>query len=399
MLKLAWNNIARRRGQSLLTIAITALTVFVFVLVLGVFVTASQGLEASKDRLGADAVVLPVGADLGGYELLFTSNPENVYMDASMLEWVRSLDGVAQATPQFYSQTLNGDCCSFGAEMRVVGIDQESDFLLEPLMNIKEYDTLADDQIVLGGDFFNYMGQTMFVLDRTFTVAGELRRTGTGMDGTIFMNIDVAREITAKSESLDVLDGQDPTGLISAIMVKLDEGVDPKKFSLSVTTDQDHKARCVLAAQTVSALEGQLQAMMKVLLLLWAASLVIAVLALLGRFSALAKDRKKEIGLMRAMGIQKTQVFASVLGEAEIMAAIGGVVGSIAACIAMAPLGGYLLEVFNLPASVWNTPTMVLCGLAGVALALLLGFAASVQPALKCAAMEPRVAIVQGEVN
>ena len=163
MLKLAWNNIARRRGQSLLTIAITALTVFVFVLVLGVFLTTSQGLAKSQERLGADAVVLPYEASIGGYELLFTSQPENVYMDESMLDWVRSLEGVVEATPQFYSQTVDGDCCSFGAEMRIVGIDQESDFLLEPLLNIKEYDQLEDNQIVLGGDFFNYVGQTMSV--------------------------------------------------------------------------------------------------------------------------------------------------------------------------------------------------------------------------------------------
>ena len=399
MLKLAWNNIARRRSQSVLTIAITALTVFVFVLVLGVFLTTSQGLEKSQERLGADAVVLPSNANVDGYELLFTSKPENVYMDESMLEWVRGLEGVAQASPQFYSQTVDGGCCDFGSEMRIVGIDQESDFLLEPLLKIKEYDQLANDQIVLGGDFFGYVGQTMSVLDRPFTVVGELYRTGTGTDTTIFMNMDVAREITAQAENLDALEGQDPSNLISAIMVKLDGEKTPRAFGRSISKDQDHKALCVLATETVSSLEDQLQAMMKTLLLLWAASLVIAILALVGRFSALAKDRKKEIGLMRAMGIQKNQVFASVLGEAEIMAAIGGFVGSVAACVAMVPLGGYLLEAFKLPASVWSPATLVLCGLAGIALALILGLVSSVGSAHKCAVLEPRVAISQGEVN
>ena len=399
MLRLAWNNIARRRSQSALTVIITALTVFVFVLVLGVFVSTTQGLEKSQERLGADAVILPSSASIGGYELLFTSQPENVYMPASMLEWVRSLDGVVQATPQFYSQTINGDCCSLGAEMRVVGIDQDSDFLLDPILKYKEYDELADDQMVLGGDFFNYLGKSMVVLDRKFTVAGELYRTGTGMDNTIFMNMDVARAITKSSEALELPEGVDIDNSISAIMVKLDDSVNPRSFSVSVTSNQDHKARCVLASSTIASLQDQLNAVTKILLLLWAASLVIAIMALIGRFNALAKDRKKEIGLMRAIGIQKGQVFGSIIGEAEIMALIGGVIGSVAACVLLGYVGGVFQEVFYLPTSAWNMGTVVLCGLAGVALALLLGLLAAVYPAWKCSVLEPRMAITQGELN
>ena len=110
MKKLIWNNIARRKNQSVLTVLITLMTVFIFVLVLGVFVTMKQGLDLSKERLGADVVVLPEEANVDGYELLFTANPENVYMDASLLEEIARQEGVAAVSPQFYSQTLDGTC-------------------------------------------------------------------------------------------------------------------------------------------------------------------------------------------------------------------------------------------------------------------------------------------------
>ena len=45
MRMLIWKNIARRRTQSALTIAITMLTVMVFVMVLGVFQTVNRGLR------------------------------------------------------------------------------------------------------------------------------------------------------------------------------------------------------------------------------------------------------------------------------------------------------------------------------------------------------------------
>lgn len=137
MINLMWKNIIRRKNQSLLTIGITAITVFTFVLIFGVYVTTGQGLKASTDRLGADAIVVPPDANLSGYSLLFTSNPENKYMDAGIMDEVARLDGVSNVTPQFFSQTLSGGCCDFGREMRLVGFDPESDFVVKALINKK----------------------------------------------------------------------------------------------------------------------------------------------------------------------------------------------------------------------------------------------------------------------
>ena len=75
MWKLIWSNIIRRKNQSLLTVAITLLTIMSFVLVLGVFTAMGQGLKLSEQRLGADVIFLPQEVDTEGYELLFNSQP------------------------------------------------------------------------------------------------------------------------------------------------------------------------------------------------------------------------------------------------------------------------------------------------------------------------------------
>ena len=59
MFMLAWKNISRRRMQSVLTVVITLITVMVFVMVMGVLQVMQQGLELSRQRLGADAVLIP----------------------------------------------------------------------------------------------------------------------------------------------------------------------------------------------------------------------------------------------------------------------------------------------------------------------------------------------------
>ena len=138
---------------------------------------------------------------------------------------------------------------------------------------------------------------------------------------------------------------------------------------------------------------------MKVMFALWLAALIIAVLALIGRFNALAKERKKEIGLLRAIGLKKGQVFGLIIGETCTMALMGGVLGSALALVSMGPAIELLREAFTLSPSVWNNTMDAVCGITGVVLAVVLGFASSMAPALKSASMDPQAAITQGEVN
>lgn len=400
MWKLIWNNIAKRKNQSMLTIAITMLTVMSFVLVLGVFVAMGQGLDLSKQRLGADVIFLPDTVETDGYELLFTAQPESQYMDLSIYEQIAAMEEVAQASPQFYSQTIGGDsCCDLGESMRIVGVDMDTDFILTPYFNLQQFDTLENDQMILGGNFTDYVGKSMLVLNERFTVVGELYPTGTGMDDTIFMNMEKARELTSHSPYFsEIWAERDINSSISAVMVKVKDGVDAERFADNICRYSDLPIIYVSAGGTVSSLQSQLEATMKVLLVLWIISLLIAALALFGRFNAIARDRKKEIGLMRAIGFQKTQVFQLVIGEACVMAIIGGIVGSLLACLAMEPAVAALENVFMLPNSVWNIKAALICFAAGTLLSAVIGFFAALYPAVKSSKLEPQVAITQGDL-
>ena len=401
MLMLIWNNITRRRTQSLLTVTITMLTVLVFVMVLGVFQTVNRGLALSRERLGADAVLIPQYATADGGDLLFTAMPENIYMDASVLEEAAALEGVAAMTPQFYAQTLALSCCEPGEEARIIGYDPESDFILKPYLPEEHQDGITSEEMIIGSDFeyANLVGYNYMVLGQLFKVVAMLEPTGAGMDATLFADIDTVRQMCLNSDVLkaDWVD-KDPYDYISVIMIKLEEGVDPEAFAKQVE-ESGIGAKCLLTGDTISALQSQLEVTMKVMFALWLASLLIAVLSLIGRFNALAKERKKEIGLLRAIGLRKGQVFALIIGETCAMALMGGILGSAAALLCMEPVIELLREAFTLSPSVWSSQLAALCGFAGVALAAVLGFAAAVVPAARSASMDPQAAITQGEVN
>ena len=401
MFMLIWKNISRRRTQSLLTVTITLLTVLVFVMVLGVFQTVNRGLALSRERLGADAILIPKYASADGSDLLFTAIPENIYMPAEVVEQAKQLKGVAAMTPQFYCQTLALSCCEPGEEARIIGYDPSTDFILKPYLDEENQGGINSEQLIVGHNFEDddLVGYNYLVLGRVFKVVGMLQPTGTGMDSTIFMELNTAREMCLESEVLRAdWTEKDPYDHISVIMVKLESGVDPEAFAKQVE-QSGIDAKCLLTGDTISSLQSQLEVTMQVMFALWLASLLIAALSLVGRFNALAKERKKEIGLLRAIGLTKGQVFGLIIGETCTMALMGGALGSAIALLCMDPVIGMLKDAFKLSPSVWNTPLALLCAAAGIVLAGLLGFAAAVSPAVKSAALDPQTAITQGEVN
>ena len=401
MFMLIWNNIARRRTQSALTVTITALTVLVFVMVMGIFQTVNQGLALSRERLGADAILMPKYSNAKGDDLLFTAIPENIYMPIEVVEQAKQLKGIAAMTPQFYCQTLALGCCDPGEEARIIGYDSETDFILKTYLDEDSQNTIDEYQLIIGNGFENddLVGSKYMVLGRVFKVVSMLQPTGTGMDYTFFMDWRAAQDLCLENETLaQSWTKRDPHDYISVIMVKFEDGVDPNEFVRQVE-ESGMEAKCLLTGETISSLQSQLEVTMKVMFALWAASLLIAVLSLVGRFNALAKERKKEIGLLRAIGLKKGQVFGLIIGETCTMALLGGVLGSGVALVCMDPVMEVLKGAFKLSPSVWNTTLALLCGAAGVALAGVLGFAAAVSPAWKSASMDPQAAITQGEVN
>ncbi|MBE6008571.1 MAG: FtsX-like permease family protein [Lachnospiraceae bacterium] len=399
MFDLAWKNIQRRRVQSLVTVAITLVTVMVFVMVLGVLQVMNNGLELSKQRLGADAVLIPKYAPTQSEELLFTASPENIYMSEDVLKEAMALEGVSALTPQFYAQTLALGCCEPGEEARIIGFDTETDFILAPFLGEETIKAMGPEDIILGSSMdSDIVGYKYMILGEQLFAAHQMEPTGTGMDSTIFMDIDTCRALCLSSDVLrEDWQKKDPYEQISVIMVRFEEGVDPEAFVKQVE-DSGMDARCVLTSETITSLQTQLETMMKVIFALWAASMVIAVMALFGRFNSLAKERKKEIGLLRALGLKKGQVFTLVLAECGIMAVAGGVIGSVIAVLSMGYVIDMLKDAFMLSPSVWNASLALICGGSGVLLAVAIGFVSAVGPALRSAALDPQVAITQGEV-
>lgn len=396
---LAFKNIICRKGQSILTAIIAMLAIFIFVVVFSVFQVMQQGINLSENRLGADVMVLPDKAKASTYETLFTALPENVYMNKEIVDKISNVKGIEDISPEFFTQTLEGDCCSFGEEIRVVGYDSKTDFMLKPWFNKQKFNNLKDNEIVIGSEVGGRLGNKMGILGDSFNIAGTLYPTGSGMDYTIYLNIDVARKLALKIDKIQGLWSDNlPKDLISVIYIKVEKNTNPKKI-VNRINDLNLGVRAFSTSETIQNLKVQIDTMGKVILGLCIAVLIISALSLIGRFDSLARERKKEIGMLRAIGVQKSGIFKLILIEATLISSVSGIIGSFLGVICVNPILEFLKDSLMLPSGVWSISLAIICMLTGIIVAILLGIVSCIYPAFKSASLQPQEAISQGEVG
>ncbi len=149
-----------------------------------------------------------------------------------------------------------------------------------------------------------------------------------------------------------------------------------------------------LTASPISAVAGAvgdaLDRLFGLLDLLALVAVVIAAFGIVNTLSMNTLERVREIGMLRAAGMSRSQVWRSVLVEAGILGAIAGIVGSVVGVLIGLALGGGAGSPGILAAIPWATVGLAIA--LGVALAML----AAAQPA-RMAARVPIVVAVRGE--
>jgi len=406
---LAWRNITRRLGSSVLTAFIAFVAVFALSASLVVVASLEDGVRLSRERLGADIMVLPAGASGNASEVLFCAEPVNVYLPAEAEEAVGSVPGVAAATPQFFTQTVDESCCSVVGVTRIVGIDSATDFVIAPWIagagdgaaaGLPTEDFgLGEDGILLGAAAPPIEGGQASILGSVFHVAGILEPTGTSVDETIFMDIDAARAVAADSPYLASLWGDaDPFDAVSCLMVSVADGADAAAVS-DALMDAVPGAVAVRTADMVSGASSQLAVVETIALVFLVLLVILAALALAGRFSALATARMRELGLLRTLGVGRWRVAASFALEIGLITLAAAVAAVAAACLVSSAVVDAFHSEFSLPgAAVPPAAYGLACGV-GILFALLLTAVALGQPVGHMLRRDPQETLTKGDLS
>ncbi|MFZ5814569.1 MAG: FtsX-like permease family protein [Bacillota bacterium] len=389
--RLAALNLLRNPGRTLaviLGVLLVAGTTFAGGLItLGVRHAVAKGL----DRLGADLMVVPRGSVEATHTALVMGEPVTFYMDGSVGRQVAAIDGVRAVSPQIYVETLASSACCTGRLM-LVGYDPESDFTVKPWLRYALNRELEADEILVGNHVLGVTGDPLVFYGTTFRIAARLDPTGMGMDETVFLPQEAVWEMARNSVTQAEKPLTIPDGHISALLVDLDdparapavaEQIEASLAGVSVLT----------AGQIAKGVSDDLGGLMGYLLPVVLGVLLVSLLLFIILFAAVAHERSREIGLLRAMGATANQAISVLLLEAALLGALGGAAGVLAGRVVYGLFKEAIMVSYTLPFLYPSAAEQTALGAAVVALSALGGGLAAAYPAMRLARLDPHYAI------
>jgi putative ABC transport system permease protein len=319
--------------------------------------------------------------------------PAHMWMHESVTDRVKAVPGVAAASPQLYLATLRGASCCSVPEMFLIAYEPETDFTLRPWLEENLEGGLALGQSV-GGAFVYIPAdlEGLKVYGYQLDMVGKLGATGTGLDQSMFFTFDTAYEIARLSPEQAVKKLDIPPDNVSSVLVKVDRGADAH----AVATQIEDSIPGITALETNNLFQGQRAQILSLLnsvFVLLGISWVLAMALVAVVFAIAVNERRREIGVMRALGARRTTVLQSLLIEAGLLAVAGGAAGAIIVILAVYLFRNLIIGMMGVPFLFPGIPQLLLLGLGSVALVLLSVLAAALLPTFRISVQDPALAM------
>lgn len=403
LLRLAVKSALNRKISLLLSIFSIAISIF---LLLGVDTIRKQVKETFLNTISQTDLI--VGARSGPENLLLYSvfhvGDATNNIDYPTYEYWASHPSVKWAVPVSLGDSHKG--------FRVMGTNadyfQHYQFKNKQSLRFKKgkpFDDIYD--AVLGYDVAKKLGYDLkqqIILthgtmatklsehdDKPFTITGILRKTGTPVDQTVFVSLqgieaihvdwqggmrsalrlsaDQARKMSLRPKT------------ITAFMLGLNRKVETFKVQRKINEYKEEPLLAILPGVTLASLWRTLGQFENILLAVSGLVLLTGLIGLLTTLLTTLNERRREIAVLRAIGMRKPQVFFLFALESALIVAAGCVLGMVMLYLAMVGLRPVLESHYGIyldirPPDVQQLTVMAIATLLGAVMSLLPGFIA-----------------------
>ena len=381
-LKFAIKNLFRNKIRSALTIFSIAISVTVLFSLLSFTKGYEKGMSGELGKMGYQIMVVPLGCPYEAASLALSGGKIPNYFDYSILDSVQKITEIDVAAPFFMSAIIQP------AEDRTdiyLGMDEKM-LQMKKYWKIKGEYFKDENSLIMGGDAA-YIEQTenpgekFYVKekDKEFTVTGILERTGTKDDGFFFIPLKTAQEMFGQPNKLTgiAVRVKDPT-LIPSVVEKLEKLPDAQVITMS---------------QLMGTMMNLVASAKTLILSIIMIAIVISALGALNTVLMSVFERTKEIGVMRAMGAGRENVFQLVWLETLTMSIISGFLGLGMALLGMKIVEKVIKKLLPLApqGSVVSFDLNIL--LISLGFVILIGLLAGIYPAYRASKLKPIEAI------
>lgn len=371
---LALRNLRLRPARTLLTILSVAVAVAVLFSLLMFNTGYRRALHNQLQQMGVHLMVVPIGCPFEAASLVLEGGKIENYLDDGAVEKIAAMEGVQIAAPQLMHAVVRPED---GRTDIYLGVDRRT-FELKNWWRLQKTDQAPTEAVfpqknslMLGYDAAliekrEEIGEKIWVpeIESEFVVSGFLEPTGTQDDGFFYIPLETAQEKFGLHNK------------ITAVQVRL---TDPTRAAevadaLEAAFPNAEIVRMEELLGSMTALMGSAQA------LIFAIVLVVVVISAVGVLNTVLMsvfERTREIGILRATGAGRLDVFSLVWMETLLMAVVGGVSGLALAGIG-APLAEKVIRQFvpmvgKESVLVFEPKTAVICMLAVLGIAVVAG--------------------------
>lgn len=343
---IAARNLIRRPLRTVILVAALSLMVAALVFALSFVTRVNASIQLTSERLGADLLVVPAGSRGAAEDILVENRARSFYMDKSLVDRVKKVDGIDKISYQTYLVTLTGLCCSVPESM-VVAFNQDTDFIVTPWLKTKLRRKLQRGEAIAGSEsaynislgLVNVEGK---LFGNVFRMVGVLDKTGSGLDTAVFISDDNIDDIIRNSK-VNIKPDQ-----ISVMFVKLKKGTNAYKVMSEIENDII-EVDVVMRKDIGKSLLNTLGDISKIFYLTMFLATALSLFLVWAIFTAIANERKREVGIIRALGATETHVLKLFLFEVLGLGAAGSILGIAAGTALSLALANSFSILKNLP--------------------------------------------------
>jgi putative ABC transport system permease protein len=380
--KLVLKNITRRRGRFVFTLLGITIGIASFVTFLSLGGSLKAEIHRESTALGANLVVTPKGSCAYEQVSILTGEQLPTTITAEEVASIRAIEGIT-AIPYLTERTAVDN-----RPVSVLGIlpADTREFKDWEIVRGAWLDDSPDGQAVVGSvlasQFGLEPGAFLTIRGERIPVRGVLAETGSKDDLTIFLPLTVAQRLYNQE------------GMVSFVAVRVDDVNQVDNYALKI---KDTVSLGVVSdKQMLKSVLSIIGTVNVTLQLIAAVAILAAAFGIINTMMTATYERKREIGILQALGARRRTIFAAFMLESAVYGLLGGLSGALA---------GLLFSALAAPHISQNAFTAFVKGsgsagladpaiiLGAIAFSALVAMVAGVYPAWRAARLSPVEAI------